>query len=366
MAKVVISGYYGFGNMGDEAILAGLAEGFRRLAPSAQLTVLSKHPARTEAEHGLRAAPRDFLRAVRHARQCDLLLSGGGGLLQDATSWRSPLYYLGIIQAAAGAGVPVACVGQGIGPLGRRSIRALTRRALAGAEVVTVRDHASAEVLRELGLDREVVVTADLAFLLPTPTEAEVAAAWQKAELGEGSRGGLVVALRRPTGSAGSDLPRRLGRAIAAACDEVGMPATLFPMHHGVDLPFAEEVAGAIARSPAIVRQALSARQSLALFAGFRLAVAMRLHALVFACICGIPPVAVSYDPKIDGLMAELGLRAATSSRGFEEEALIHGISDTWRRREEVAGSVQARLARLREAAALNLELVLPLLEARP
>ena len=365
MAKVVISGYYGFGNTGDEAILAGLAEGFRRLAPSARLTVLSKDPARTEAEHGLRATPRDFLRAVRHVRRCDLLVSGGGGLLQDATSWRSPLYYLGIIQAAAGAGVPVACVGQGIGPLDRRPLRALTRRALAGAEVVAVRDHASAEALREMGVEREVAVTADVAFLLPRPTEAEVAAAWQKAELGEGWRGGLVVALRRPTGRAGSELPRGLGRAIAAACDEIGMPATLFPMHHRVDLPFAEEVAAAMADSPGIVRHALSARQSLALFGGFRLAVAMRLHALVFACICGIPPVAVSYDPKIDGLMAELGLSVATSSGGFVEDALIQGVLDTWRRREEVAGSVQVRLAQLRAAAALNVELILPLLEAR-
>ena len=179
-----------------------------------------------------------------------------------------------------------------------------------------------------------------------------------------GGRVGVVVALRRPTGRAGGELPRGLGRAIAAACDEIGMPATLFPMHHGVDLPFAEEVAAAMAGSPAIVRPSLSARQSLALFAGFRLAVAMRLHALVFACICGIPPIAVSYDPKIDGLMAELGLSAATSAGDFGEEALLHGISDTWRRREEVAGSMQARLAQLREAAALNVELVLPLLES--
>jgi len=365
MAKVVISGYYGFGNTGDEAILAGLAEGFRRLAPSAQLTVLSGNPARTEAEHGLSAAPRDMLSAVRQARGCDLLVSGGGGLLQDATSWRSPLYYLGIIHTAARAGVPVACVGQGIGPLNRRLTRALTRRVLAGAEVLAVRDGASAEALRGLGLEREVAVTADLAFLLPTPTQEEVAAAWRKAGLDDGAREGVVVALRRPTGKAGGDLPRRLGRAIAAACDGAGLSATLFPMHCGVDLPFAEEVASAAGRATAILRQALSARESLALFAGFRMVIAMRLHALIFACICGIPPVAVSYDPKIDGLMAELGLRAAASSREFDEEALARGISDTWRRRDEVTASVRARLAGLRQAAALNIELVVPLLGAR-
>jgi polysaccharide pyruvyl transferase WcaK-like protein len=98
--RAVISGYYGFGNVGDEAILAGLLQGFRELAPEATLTVLSGDPAATEAEHGVPAWPRGVRHAASAIRQADLLVSGGGGLLQDATSWRSPLYYLWVLQMA--------------------------------------------------------------------------------------------------------------------------------------------------------------------------------------------------------------------------------------------------------------------------
>ena len=89
MKRLLLSGYYGYGNAGDEAVLAGLVAGFRAAQPDGGLEIvaLSGSPAETEAAHGIAAAdrykPGVLLREIRRA---DLVLSGGGSLLQDVTS----------------------------------------------------------------------------------------------------------------------------------------------------------------------------------------------------------------------------------------------------------------------------------------
>jgi len=360
--RALVSGYYGFGNAGDEAILAGLVEGFRQLAPHVELTILSGDPAATTSEHAVAAVGRDLSGLPAKLRNCDLLISGGGGLLQDATSWRSPLYYLAVLRMARRAGVPIACIGHGIGPLGRWWVRRLTRRALSHVDVLAVRDSVSFEAVRALGIAHQVEVTADLAFVLPAATTADTDEAWRKSGLSPAVRATMGVALRRPPATTHSELAARLAASIGAACQQLGLRPVLVPMQHPRDVEFASDVASAMRTSAEIMRAHLTARELLALIAGFDLVVAMRLHALIFAAICGRPIVAISYDPKVDGLMAELGLEAATAVDEFDPEALVRGITAAWERRAEVGATLSARAASLRARARRNVELVLPLI----
>ena len=101
MYKILISGYYGFDNIGDESILNAVIKSIRARLPDCALTVLSHDPAGTRKKYGVEAvdrmAPLESLRAVR---RCDMLISGGGSLLQDVTSSKSLRYYLAIIRLA--------------------------------------------------------------------------------------------------------------------------------------------------------------------------------------------------------------------------------------------------------------------------
>src|SRR5579862_5696826 len=117
--RFTVSGYYGCGNAGDEAVLAGIKEALQRQAgDEAQMIVLSQNPAETRRLHGLAAVDRMSLSMVRRVlSETDLLLSGGGSLLQDTTSIRSLLYYLWIARTAYSIGKPVMFYAQGIGPL---------------------------------------------------------------------------------------------------------------------------------------------------------------------------------------------------------------------------------------------------------
>lgn len=362
--RVLVSGYYGCGNAGDEAMLAGLIEGFRQLAPQAELVVLSGNPAGTTAEHAVMAVPRGLRSTWRQVRMSDLLVSGGGGLLQDVTSWRSPLYYLAVMQFARWArrpavgAPPVACIGQSVGPLRRPLIRRLARAVLSGVQVIAVRDERSREAVRELGLGREAEVTADLAFLLPAPKEDEIAGARRLVGLPEEAGPVAAIALRPSPAEGPRDLASRLGAAIGGACDELGLKPVLLAMQRSQDLGFARLAAAAMPVE-AVIAPPMSARQLLALTAGCDLVIGMRLHALIFAALAGVPLVGISYDPKVDGLMEQLGLRAATSVERLDGSALSRSIIETWERRGEMARSLAGRAERLRAMALRNVELAL-------
>lgn len=364
--RLLISGYYGFGNAGDEAILAGLIEGFRQRAPEAELTVLSGDPGATMAEHGVIAVPRGLLATRHHVRSSDLVISGGGGLLQDVTSWRSPLYYLAVMALGRRAGRPVAFVGQSVGPLRRPAIRWLARRVLSGVGALAVRDRVSREALLGLGLGREVEVTADLAFLMSPPTEEEMEAARRKAGLPAGEGPVAAVALRPDAaGEGGEDMAGRLGEAIGGVCGELGLRPLLVAMQPSQDVEFAGRAAAGMPLGLGGVAPVMPARELLALIAGCDLLIGMRLHALVFAALAGVPLVGISYDPKVDGLMEQLGMEAAVSSKRLDQAALRESIRTTWEGREAGRAALAARAGELRAAALRNVDAAMRLVRGR-
>ena len=85
MSKILISGYYGFSNAGDEAMLTAIIEALRAERKDVEITVMSGKPEVTAKKHGVRSihrfSPLQILKAMLHT---DLLLSGGGSLLQEA------------------------------------------------------------------------------------------------------------------------------------------------------------------------------------------------------------------------------------------------------------------------------------------
>ena len=169
MVNILISGYYGFDNIGDESILRTLVSSLREHIPDCSLTVLSHNPASTREKYGVEAvdrmSPVAILRAVK---KCDMLISGGGSLLQDVTSLRSLFYYLFIILMGKMAGKKVMLYSHGIGPIRNTLARKLTRIVCSKANLITVRDADSQTELLKMGLSgRNIIVTADSVLALP-------------------------------------------------------------------------------------------------------------------------------------------------------------------------------------------------------
>ncbi|MFI3251368.1 MAG: glycosyltransferase, partial [Eubacteriales bacterium] len=163
--KVVISGYYGFENAGDDAILQSIHHQINSATQKEQveITVLSNNPRATTEHYGLTAVHRLHIPAViRAISASDALLSGGGSLIQDRTSTRSLLYYLSIISLADHLRKPIMLYANGIGPVDKPYNRKRVKKVLDRATVITLRDQDSANELAAIGVDqKEIKVTAD-------------------------------------------------------------------------------------------------------------------------------------------------------------------------------------------------------------
>lgn len=332
-ARFVLSGYYGFGNLGDEAVLAGLLSAFgRRGYGPGCFTVLSADPERTRALHGVSAVHRtrlpDLLRALRGA---DLLISGGGSLLQDATSQRSLLYYLWIIRLARLLGTPAAVIAQGVGPLSRRSSRVLVRQVVNRVACITVRDGASAELLQRIGVRRPPVeVTADPAFALQGD---EVAGqALLDAAGVTFDRPVVGVALRTwrdPQPSLA--VYARAVEMVARRCDA---RAVYVPMQPPGDVDLGRRLA-AVIPSMALLPESASSAAMLGAIGRLSGMVAMRLHALMFAAMSGVPVSGISYDPKVDAFLATIGeAERWTPLAEFRAETVAERMASALRERE--------------------------------
>ena len=133
MNKIVISGYYGFANAGDEAMLTSIVRALRGVQPEIDLTVISGNPAETSAKHKVKSIYRfNFFKIYNALKNADMLLSGGGSLIQDVTSRRSLWFYLHTISLAKKCGCKVQMYGCGMGPLNydydrRRAAKTINR-----------------------------------------------------------------------------------------------------------------------------------------------------------------------------------------------------------------------------------------------
>jgi len=316
--------------------------------------VLSADPAETAALHGVEAHPRSpgaVWQALAGAR---LLISGGGSLVQDVTSARSALYYIGTMLAASARRVPFAVVGQGVGPVRRRWVGRLAAAAFNRAQAINVRDAASARALRAMGVVRPIEVGADLAALLipSTPERAEELLA--RVGLGA-SAPRLGVAVRPWKGLTEVSAMSRAVRHFAAAH---GAHVAVFPFDRVRDLEIGQAVAAATGGR---VVQAATPQDLLGLVGAMDLVLGVRLHALIFATIQAVPSVALGYDPKVAAFASGTGLPDPLPP-GASEEILEGALADAWQSRAVARARLRSAVPALKEAAASGIAGVVRLL----
>jgi polysaccharide pyruvyl transferase CsaB len=350
--RILISGYYGLGNAGDEAILAGAIGALRRRLPDADLTVLSADPEATERMHGVRAAQRWGSGTIwREIGAADVVLQGGGGLVQDSTSVRSALYYLGLLAAARLRRRPYMVFAQGIGPLNHWLTRSLTAKVFRRAAAITVRDRNSAGLLVAAGVPADrIEVTADLAVLVdPVPTEDVAPLLPPK---GEGPRIGL--ALREAEGAEEALTGAR--EAAQHFRERYGAQIVPLALHARDDAELARRAAETLEARPVGVDGELTPGQWVSVVRSLDFVIAIRLHACIFAAAQGVPFVALSYDPKVAAFASRAHALWAPLEAHLRE--VVELIDRAWAQRDAGAEARAAFATELRTRAERNLDLV--------
>jgi len=348
MVKILISGYYGFNNIGDESILKAVIDNLQKRLTDIEITVLSQNPASTAKRYGVLSVNRKSLKSIIVAvKRCDLLISGGGSLLQDVTSKKSILYYLMIIRIAQLFGKKVLIYSQGIGPINTNINRKLTATILKKVSGTVVRDEASKQLLTEIGVDSDrVIVTADPVLRIkPASKERgrkileEEGFIWQ-----EGKKiVGFAVKERKMDSSFASELCISMERLV----EEQNAQIVLIPFHFSEDMAFIEEATRRLGDKVFTIKHKYLTEEMLSIIGNMDILVGVRLHALIHAAIMDVSMIGISYDPKVNSFMHSIGMKAMCSIYDFNNEFFMEEFNKTIENGDKMRSKVKQNIKEL-------------------
>ena len=347
----VISGYYGYHNLGDDAILLSIRRRLAALSDDVELVALSNAPDSTLEEYDVKAVQRFQPMQVRKAiKNADLLISGGGSLLQDRTSTRSLMYYLSVIRMALHYQKPVMLYANGIGPVSKSKNRRRVQAVVSKADCITLRDADSLQELEQMGVGSDAMtVTADPVFTLngiaPDAAREILTAAGIPTD-----RPILAVSMRQ-SGKIAQAVPE-----LARFCDEAAKTHTVLfiLMQTPADSAVTEEIRSQMSAPSYVLETPGKPETMMGVIGLCNLVFSMRLHTVIFAAKQRVPVMGLVYDPKVASYLDLLKMPAVGTPETFRADDALRTFTDLADHQTEYAARLDVIARNLEQAAQEN------------
>lgn len=330
--RILIAGYYGFGNVGDDAVLHSMLDDIRARLPHAETTVLSESPEATRLQYGTEAAHwTDVNRVMSEMRDADMLVIGGGGLYNNYQEYPSDQMMDGgwgrwfsqfifcLPAFARRFYLPCFVYGVGASEIYNDRARRQAGFCLAMADMITVRDEASKRILEALPHmgARRVRVTADPVFRFSSPGDALSAIP----DLMELPKPLLTVNLRNwPYNGNREEYEPALAKVLADFARRANGSLVFLPFDNGkvceLEMSHDDAVFERMDRllpdgvTRRIARGYVHPRDAAATIQASDVVLSMRLHPIVMAIAGETPVVGLAYDKKVRAVMSEAGLES--------------------------------------------------------
>jgi len=315
MIKVVIFGYFGCGNIGDETNLSHLVSLLREIDLGIVITVISADPAITAQRFGVAAVHKyDFKGIYQVLQEAGLLIGGGGSLFQDRSSLRSLAYYSALVLLAKRLKVKVFLYGQGIGPVRSRLGKCIARLALSKTDLITVRDRVSIIALADLNVKKpEIHFTAEPLLVKDQVARQLVTGYWERVNSRKRYKVGLIIQE--------TPVVKKQFWAGFINCLNWDRNVELYVLNlDEKDWVFNQKLASY--HDINLLDKINSWEGLQAVVGGFDLVLSTRLHGLVAAVVQGIPCYGLAVDPKIDGFCLQWGIPFQVLADDTEELSL--------------------------------------------
>ena len=365
MSKIVISGYYGFNNIGDESILKAMISNLKEKIQGVDITVLSQKPRITGEENGVKSIDRrNPFKIIREISKCDLLISGGGSLLQDVTSNRSIVYYLSIILTGVLFNKKVMIYSQGVGPINNKINQYLIKKILNRVDYISLRDEESKQLLRRLNVNNEnIIITADPVIGLKKEDSKLGSDILRQAGLEDNGKPTVGFAIR------GRDRDDNLVEVMKGLSDriieELDANVVFIPFHHGEDLKVLNQINNKMTHRAVFLKGKYDLVQTLSIMGNFDLLIGIRLHSLIFGAVMNTPLIGISYDPKIEGFMETLNQSVFCHIDDLELESLFQEVKEKINNEDQYRLELCKRIESLNKSLYKNEEIILKLLNER-
>lgn len=362
--SILVSGYYGFDNSGDDAILKAIVKDVRSLDNKLNIVVLSNNPQKTNDMYDVDAVNRfKTLEVLRAITNTSLLISGGGSLLQDVTSTRSLLYYLAVMATAKFFRKPVMVYANGIGPINGKLNRSLSKFILDKVDLISLRDDDSKEYISQMKVNnKNIVVTADPVFTLKASDDEHI----ENIFLNEGipnNKRFIGISIRK--WKTANNLVEVVSKTIDYIIEKYQVDVILIPMHYPEDLEISLEVMDNVKSTNChVLREKYNVEEIMGVIHRLDLIVAMRLHSLIYAAGQEVPMVGLVYDPKVEGILKSLDMEYMSNVDNLNYDELVANIDTVWNNKEKLKDSLKLQDIELKKKAISNVTMALELLEA--
>ncbi len=285
MKKILISGYYGFDNFGDEAILSVLLSHLK----GNDITVLSADPRKTASLYSVNSLNSFNPELImKRLNDFDILISGGGSLLQNVTSNKSLFYYCGLIHMFASLKKDVIIFAQGIGPVNGFWGKLIAKSALKKCKYISVRDEKSLELLQSWGI-KQAKLVCDPIFDLKLPERRKTRK--------------IGIQLRKfhtLTDELFDEIIKQI--ALKFSDREIELISFQDSEDVGISQVFINKLKKKNPTANVKLVQNLTNEQIIDRVAEYDYLLAMRFHACLLGLKYGIKTLAISYDPKVETL----------------------------------------------------------------
>lgn len=313
MKKILLSGYFGFNNLGDEAILASMVEMIRDLDEDHKITVLSDNPEQTEVKYDTESIYRyDIFKIASKMKNSDIFISGGGSLLQDVTGLKSVPYYLGLIFLAQVFNMKTVFFAQGVGPVNNNFYRFLIKKVLNRVDFLSVRDLNSKLFLEDIGIkDGKIKLIDDPVYGLNKCKEKSDKS-FNKKSIGISVRNWHDNSYLKVLADFLNYLIKK---------EEVKI--TIVPFHEREDVRVSNQLQNMLYTKTEIKEYTDDLDLVNDLYSSFDIFIGVRLHSLIFAAINCTPFIGVSYDPKVESLIKEMNYQPLITTENITKQQLI-------------------------------------------
>lgn len=310
--KILISGYYGFDNFGDETILSVLVKKLKEF--TSDIRVFSRDPKKTRSLYIVQSTLFFCVcQVVFRIMRCDILISGGGSLLQDVTSMKSLLYYLWVINTALFFRKKVIIFAQGIGPINNKFGAFLTKKTLQKCTLVKVRDRKSRLLLHKWGVEAELV--CDPLFDLEMP------------EYNPSNKVGVQL---RSFKTLKEELLINLAQQINQ--DFSDKEVEIYSFQDSLDLEVCKKFEQILKSINPQIKTSLVFNQTsqdiLEKISKLDYMIAMRFHANLIAIKQGVKTLAICYDVKVEKLAEEAEIPYASMNADEDYEYLFSQLKN--------------------------------------
>ena len=361
--KFVISGYYGFKNSGDDALLLSIIRQIQNDYTDAKIVVFSNAPKATRRDYGVFAVNRyNIISILYNIAKCDLLISGGGTLIQDKTSTKSLLYYLAIIKLAKIFKKKVMLYANGIGPLKSFKNIEKTKNVLNTVDLITLRDSDSLSELEQIEVTKPIIeLTADPVFLLSADENGEkILDAYAIPK----NKKLMCVSVRN-----WKDSPKDFAETIASFCDyasyKYGIYTIFLPMQVNRDYELSLKIKNKMKSDAKIIGAKYPFKTLLSLISKMYLCVGMRLHSLIFSANMLVPTIGIVYDPKVKGFLNDINEDKFLDLKDMTFDALKVYLDGICENSGEIKRRMKYEIPSIRKKAEKNGELMKELLNKR-